>query len=86
MTRPARVRLRVPIAPGAAPQSLCATLDQLLDTGIVAAGEIRIRVADVDLLYVALEVVACSWDTATRLERPRTAASRDRLEPPEGRP
>jgi hypothetical protein len=71
---PARAALAPPHA------SLCDALDSLLDTGIVAAGEIRIKVADIDLLYVALELVACSWETAQGLpgKAPARAAARRR--------
>ncbi|MBI4612505.1 MAG: gas vesicle protein [Planctomycetes bacterium] len=58
---PNKVRLRV--GPGKS-ASLCDALDSLLDTGAVVSGDLRIRVADVDLIYVALELVACSWETA----------------------
>jgi hypothetical protein len=41
--------------------SLCDALDSLLDTGVVVAGELTIKVADVELLYVAVELAAGSW-------------------------
>jgi len=62
--RKARLVLKVPMAPPR--QSLCDALDQLLDTGVVVGGELIVKVADVDLLYVALELVACSYDKARR--------------------
>lgn len=59
------VKMRVPVAP--ARGSLCDALETLLDTGVVIAGEITIKVADVELLYVGLELVACSTETAGRV-------------------
>lgn len=65
-----RLQMRLPVGPGAAGTrpagrtSLCDVLDGLLDTGIVVSGEIIVSVAGIDLLYVALELVACSWETA----------------------
>lgn len=34
--------------------SLCETLDRILNTGVVVAGDIVISVADIDLLYIDL--------------------------------
>ena len=68
MPQPVRLRMRFP-AP--APRtSLCDALDKLLDTGIVVAGELTIKVADVELLYVAVELVAGSWESMHRVRRP----------------
>jgi hypothetical protein len=55
--------------PSSAPRtSLCDALDKLLDTGVVVAGELTIKVADVELLYVAVELVAGSWESMRRLK------------------
>lgn len=43
--------------------SLCETLDRVLNKGAVIAGDIIISVADVDLLYVGLNVVVTSVET-----------------------
>lgn len=40
--------------------SLCETLDRILNKGAVICGDIRISVANVDLLYLGLQVVLCS--------------------------
>ena len=40
--------------------SLCDALDRVLHTGVVALGEVTISVADVDLLYVGLQLVITS--------------------------
>jgi hypothetical protein len=41
-------------------------LDRLLDKGLVLNGDIRISVADVDLIYIGLKLLVCSVDTADR--------------------
>ena len=91
--QPSALRLRTGLATAsprraglAAPRvSLCDALDSLLETGIVAAGEIRIKVADVDLLYVALELVACSWEKAKGLPRKAPLAAAAPRRPQRGR-
>lgn len=40
--------------------SIAGVLDRVLDTGVVAAGDIRISVADVDLLYIGLHAIISS--------------------------
>jgi len=47
--------------------SLCETLDRVLNKGVVVAGEVVISVADVDLVYLGLQVVLMSAETAGRL-------------------
>jgi hypothetical protein len=47
--------------------SLCETLDRVLNTGVVLAGEVLISVADVDLIYLGLQVMLTSVETARRL-------------------
>ncbi|MCA9695635.1 MAG: gas vesicle protein [Myxococcales bacterium] len=44
--------------------SLCELLDRVLHKGVIVRGELVISVADVDLLYLGLQVVLCSTDTA----------------------
>jgi gas vesicle structural protein len=53
-------------------QTLIHLLDRLLDQGVLLAGDLRISVAGVDLLFVGLKVLLASVDTA---ERYRLAAS-----------
>ena len=43
--------------------SLCETLDRVLNKGAVIAGDIVVSVADIDLLYVGLNVVVTSVET-----------------------
>ena len=44
--------------------SICEVLDRVLNKGVVLAGEITISVADVDLLYLGLNLVLTSIETA----------------------
>lgn len=44
--------------------SLCEVLDRILDTGVVATGGITISVADVDLIYLGLNAILASVETA----------------------
>jgi hypothetical protein len=44
--------------------SLCEVLDRVLNKGAVLVGEVMISVADIDLVYLGLQVVLCSVDTA----------------------
>lgn len=44
--------------------SLCETLDRVLNKGVFVAGEVVISVADVDLIYLGLQLVLTSVETA----------------------
>ena len=44
--------------------SLCELLDRVLNTGVVALGEIVISVAGVDLIYLNLNLLLTSVETA----------------------
>ncbi len=44
--------------------SLLETLDHVLNSGLVIAGDITISVADIDLLYIGLNVLLTSVETA----------------------
>ncbi len=43
--------------------SLCETLDRVLNKGAVIAGDIVISIADVDLLYIGLNLMVTSVET-----------------------
>jgi hypothetical protein len=45
---------------------LCEVLDRVLNKGVVLAGEATISVADIDLIYLGLQVVLTSMETARR--------------------
>ncbi len=47
-------------------ETLVHVLDRVLDVGLVATGDLRISVADIDLIYVGLRLVVCS---AEKIER-----------------
>jgi hypothetical protein len=49
--------------------ALCDVLDRVLTKGVVVTGEVVISVADVDLLYVGLQLVLSSVETM-RAARP----------------
>ncbi len=50
--------------------SLCELLDRVLNKGTVIVGQVTISVADVDLLYLGLEVVLSSTETAGGARNP----------------
>lgn len=51
--------------------SLLETLDHVLNRGLVIAGEITISVADIDLVFVGLNVLLSSVETANEVLRKR---------------
>lgn len=51
--------------------SLLETLDHVLNRGLVIAGEITISVADIDLIFVGLNVLVSSVETANEVVRKR---------------
>jgi hypothetical protein len=51
--------------------SLLETLDHVLNRGLVIAGEITISVADIDLIFVGLNVLVSSVETAHEILRKR---------------
>ena len=51
--------------------SLLETLDHVLSRGLVIAGEITISVADIDLIYLGLNVIVSSVETAHEVLRKR---------------
>ena len=55
--------------------SLLETLDHVLDRGLVIAGEVTIAVADIDLIYVGLNLLLGSVETVNEVlgERARRA-------------
>jgi len=51
--------------------SLLETLDHVLNRGLVIAGEITISVADIDLIFLGLNVMLSSVETAQEVLRRR---------------
>ena len=43
--------------------SICEALDRILNKGAVIVGEVKISVADIDLIYLGLQVVLSSIET-----------------------
>ena len=56
--------------------SLLETLDHVLNRGLVIAGEITISVADVDLIFLGLNVLVSSVETANEVVRKRAVSDR----------
>jgi hypothetical protein len=50
----------------AEPVSLCEALDRVLHKGVALRGDIVLSVADVDLVYLGLQLILCSTETARR--------------------
>ena len=44
--------------------SLCEALDRILHKGVVVIGDITISVADIDLVYLGLQAILTSIETA----------------------
>ena len=49
--------------------SLCEMLDRVLNKGVVVYGEVIISVADIDLVYLSLQLVLSSVETARQASR-----------------
>jgi gas vesicle structural protein len=63
--------------------SLCETLDRVLNKGAVIAGDIVISVADIDLLYLGVNLVVTSVETMRHWNaaRPTLPITSQRAEP-----
>jgi hypothetical protein len=48
-------------------QGLVDILDRILDKGLVVAGDIRIKLADVELLTIQIRLLVCSIDKADEI-------------------
>ncbi len=57
--------------------SLLETLDHVLNKGLVVAGEITISVADVDLIFLGVNVLVSSVETANEVLRERADKNRN---------
>jgi hypothetical protein len=53
-----------PTFPESKDVSLCEALDRILNKGAVLFGEVMISVADIDLVYLGLQVILASMETA----------------------
>jgi hypothetical protein len=69
-------------------QGLVDVLDRILDKGLVIAGDIRVRLADVELLTIQVRLLVCSVDKAQEIgldwwktdPRLSSSANRDALD------
>jgi hypothetical protein len=52
---------------GRQPQGLVDILDKILDKGLVIAGDIKVNLANVELLTIQLRLVVCSIDKAEEI-------------------
>jgi hypothetical protein len=65
-------------------QSLVDVLDRILEKGLVIAGDIRVNLADVELLTIQIRLLVCSVDKATEIgldwwrSDPRLSTARER--------
>lgn len=57
--------------------SICEALDRVLNKGVVVAGEVTISVAGVDLLYLGVNLVLTSIETARKHARESSNAPSD---------
>ena len=66
-------------------QGLVDVLDRILDKGLVIAGDVRIRLADVELLTIQIRLLVCSVDKAEAIGMdwwrtdPRLSSTANRL-------
>lgn len=70
----------VPVAEGER-VALVELVNRVVDKGVVLHGELTISVADIDLLYVGLQVLLCSAD---RMMAPLTLETRQPTPTPPG--
>jgi len=47
--------------------TLCELIDRVLNKGVVIAGEVMISVANIDLIYLGLNLIVTSVETARKL-------------------
>jgi hypothetical protein len=57
--------------------SLCEALDRILNKGAVVAGEVTISVAGIDLIYLGLQLMLTSVETARQLGSSLVKVGRD---------
>ena len=50
--------------------SLCEAIDRILNKGAVISGEVTISVADIDLIYLGLQLILTSIETAREVMTP----------------
>jgi hypothetical protein len=55
-----------PAAAGETDNTVLELLDRVLNTGVVLAGDVTITVADIELIYLRLQLMLSSAETARR--------------------
>jgi hypothetical protein len=55
------------IAHGVQSSTLADVLERVLDKGVVVAGDIRVRIADIELIAIQIRLVVCSVDKAREM-------------------
>lgn len=55
-------------------ETLVHLLDRVLDVGVVVSGDLRLSIADVDLIHIGLKLFIGSVETIERLAREGMAA------------
>lgn len=54
-------------SPGGGPQGLADVLERVLDKGLVIAGDIQVRLLDIELLTIKVRLLVASADTAQQM-------------------
>ncbi len=63
-----------PALAGQTDNTVLELLDRVLNAGVVLVGDVAISVADVELIYVRVQLMVSSVETARRAERPAAGA------------
>jgi hypothetical protein len=53
-----------PVLTGETDNTVLELLDRVLNTGVVVVGDVTITVADIELIYLRLQLLLCSAETA----------------------
>ena len=53
---------------------MCETLDRVLNKGAVVFGDVIISIADIDLIYLGLNLILCSVETMSVWDQKKPAA------------
>lgn len=72
--------LRLPSATASA--SVADILERVLDMGVVIAGDIRIKLVDIELLTIQIRLVVCSIDKAKEIGMDWWSVALDKKEQP----
>src|SRR5437762_14252388 len=59
--------MRADLQPGSRSTGLVDVLDRVLDKGLVIAGDIKVSLAEVELLTIRIRLIVCSLDKAQQI-------------------